>query len=121
MKAVQNINPNRSIKIVKLLLDNGADINTISHQESTALTCAVTESRYCNNIETIRLLLENKANINHTDDLGYTALMVVALYCKTSNHIKILKLLLDHKADINIKNNYDDTFLHCFAPGSILL
>jgi ankyrin repeat protein len=55
-------------EIVKLLLDNGANVNAKSHLGTTALMSA-------NRAKIAELLIESGANINEQDEVGYTALM----------------------------------------------
>ncbi|MDR2372183.1 MAG: ankyrin repeat domain-containing protein [Puniceicoccales bacterium] len=94
---------NKGLKIVRLLLDHGADVN--SPNEWTALHGAVREE----NIEVVRLLLAHGANVNlkarslHRE--GWTPLHVALHY----EFFNIAKLLLDHGADPNIRNDEGQT------------
>lgn len=82
------------IKMVKLLIDHGANINTKSNGD-TPLHLAV---RY-NRVEIIKILLKNGANINIKDKYGNTPLMEVVTY---GNNIMLL--LLQNGADVNVRN-----------------
>ena len=82
-------------EIIKLLLDNGADVNVDAHG-TTALTGAVAAER---NIAVIKMLLDKGANVNYiaNPESGMTALMFAAF----KGHADIVKILLDKGADVN--------------------
>jgi hypothetical protein len=92
---------NKGLKIVRLLLDGGADVNIFNEDEWTALHEAVWEK----NTEVVRLLLAHEANVNlkarSLGREGWTPLHV-ALYFE---NFEIAKLLLDHGADPNIRDD----------------
>jgi len=91
-----------NLKIMKLLIKNGMDINYSSKYGKTALINSIISE----NIESIKWLLENGADINlKAGEHGTTALIEAA---KRGN-INIVKLLFKNKADPAIcdkKNNY---------------
>ncbi|WP_342273365.1 ankyrin repeat domain-containing protein [Spiroplasma endosymbiont of Acasis viretata] len=95
---------NNNIEIVKLLLENDADINEQDINGSTPLHWAIE----CNNIEIVKLLLENDADINEQDINGCAPLHW-AIEC---NNIEIVKLLLENDADINAQEKSLATPLH---------
>lgn len=72
-------------ELTKLLLENGADVNTVSPQKTSALIFAV-QSR---NIKLLELLLDYNADRSIVDINGFTALD----YAKKLNNSKIIKLL----------------------------
>ena len=81
-------------KIVWLLLERGANVNTVRGQYGTALAAAV----YGGEEKIVRLLLDRGADINMAGGKYETALAVAA-YC---GKIDILSLLLDRGADVNM-------------------
>ena len=117
---------------IKILLEQGKDINTENEDGWTALKVAVKrgdvktakyllqhkadpnladreglnslmEACLHNNYEIAEMLLENEANPNLTNIYGWTALMGAT----TNGDIKLMKLLLKYKADINAKRRTD--------------
>jgi hypothetical protein len=79
---------NGNLKLLKLLIDNGADVNYGRH---TALMWANQE----NHPEVIKLLIDNGADVNAKNKWGGTALTSASYM----GHYKIVKLLLDNGAD----------------------
>lgn len=84
-----------NFELVKLLIDNKADINFKGQNEMTALLFAVREKKY----ELVNLLINNGADINIQGMEGMTAL----IYAVILNQKEIIKLLLNHNADITLK------------------
>ena len=84
-----------NIKRVKLLIEEGADVNARDEDGSTAL---IEAARY-EHTEIAKLLIENGADVNAKDKDGWTALMGVAKTGETA------KLLIEHGADVNAKDN----------------
>ncbi|KAJ7274605.1 ankyrin repeat-containing domain protein [Mycena rebaudengoi] len=84
----------RRIKIVRLLLKNGAAINAASVEAGTALQAA------CSNgyKDIVRILLENGANINEVGGTCGSALQI-ALH---KGHMEIARLLIHEGADVNM-------------------
>ena len=91
-------------EIVKLLLDNGADLNIKGNYGYTALMIAVREG----NTEIVKLLLDNGADLNIKGNYGYTALMIAV----REGNTEIVKLLLDNKADISGEINYQNNVMY---------
>ena len=90
-----------SANIVKLLLENGANPDTVDHYGSPVL-CAAAKSSCA---KAVKLLLKAGANVNAQDEDGNTALM-----CAVDSGDDILtKVLLKAGADVNIKNKKGDT------------
>lgn len=63
----------KSPEIVKLLIDNGADVNAKTNFNSTALHYAVING---NSIENIKFLIDNGADVNAKNYEGKTALEI---------------------------------------------
>ena len=63
---LKKIIPEENIKITKLLLENGADVNTANFSGKTPLMHAVCEK----NEELVRMLMEKGANPDAIDNFG---------------------------------------------------
>ena len=87
--------------VVRLLLENGADMNALDMYGETALVGAAEQGH-----ETIvRLLLEKGADIEAKDEDGQTALILSA----GSAHEAVTALLLEKGADIDVINRSGQT------------
>lgn len=95
------------INTIKILLENGADINTKTIEKNTPLMAATTN----NNVDIVDFLLKNGADVNAINSDGRTAL----INTKNSN---IIQLLLDHGADPNIQDENGVTALMITAGKS---
>jgi len=101
------------LKLTKLLLFYGANVNTSDKKGNAALSLAITPKYMTTFIsaEAVELLLKNKANPNAINKDGFTPLI---LACRKScfsfdeqiTICKILNLLLEYGADANITSNY---------------
>ncbi len=88
---------------VKLLLEQGVDVNTQDSNQDTALILAAWYRH--NNIG--ELLLEYKANVNTRDKTGNTPLILATRKSCSG----LIKSLLEKGADINAQNNYGESAL----------
>ena len=88
-------------KLVSLILEHGADINTTNNVGKTALMLAA-ESGYK---DIVKYLIEMRAGIDLQDKQGYTALFI-AVHAGNS---EIVSLLINAGSDIQIKSNYGNT------------
>lgn len=88
-------------EVVKLLLENGADVNAVSHSKvsyipsNTALHAAIAGER---SLEVIQLLLAHRAKPGIMDSNGHTSLHVTAFH---KDSTQIIGLLIEHGADVN--------------------
>ena len=81
-----------NIPLLKLLLENGADINCIRETGDTPLINAIDS----NNIDSVDFLLKNGANINLTNEYGLDCVLVSI----KNESFDILYLLLENGIDI---------------------
>lgn len=107
MIAVRNSNNYSDLCVVKLLLDNGANIDDRGFNNCTALMFAVVNVDNDSSIETVKLLLYYNASVNLFDNEGMTALMLSVF----SAELNTMQLLLINGSDPNIKNNDGETIL----------
>ena len=70
-------------EIMKLLIENGANVNLIDTAGETPLTYAI----HCNNLEATNLLIENGANMNLIDGSGWLPLNVAIFAKKYPNKL----------------------------------
>ena len=94
-------------KIVRMLIDAGADVNIQQDNDSTALhECAIN-----NRPDIARMLIDAGADVNIQGNDGWTALH----WCAVMNHPDIARMLIDAGADLNIQDNYGRTALQLCA------
>ncbi|CAL1537868.1 unnamed protein product [Lymnaea stagnalis] len=91
-----------TLGILKLLVDNGADINLRDTDGNAALHRAVHSGR----TENVKLLLESGADVNLRDAIGSTPLHYAMESCGASESLNIL---LEHGADVNAQDNQGNT------------
>jgi ankyrin repeat protein len=103
-----NTNLHRAIEIGDLeatvdLIEQGADINSPTKDQNTALMLLVIKGEYF----TMDFLLRSYSHIqtNSKNSRGETALILAAMF----NKIEEAKLLLSKGADINQSDDYGDT------------
>ena len=97
------------LKLVKWLLQEGADIDTKSNNRWTVLMYASQHGQ----LEVVKWLLEKGADINAKNDNRWTAL----IYASENGHLETVKWLLQEGADIDAKDYYRRTAL-MFACGN---
>mgnify|MGYP005829084035 CR=1 FL=1 len=91
------------VEMVKLLLDNGADVNAISHSKisfipsNTALHAAIAGER---NLEVIEALLEHHAETNIFDSNGHTCLHSAVYHL---DNVQLISQLIENGASVNAK------------------
>ncbi|KAL9033880.1 MAG: hypothetical protein Q9214_007301, partial [Letrouitia sp. 1 TL-2023] len=94
-------------EMMKLLLTNGSDINSVDKLGRTALHKAV--GRGYNH--TVQVLLQHKANLSIQDCNGVTALHLAVFFM----HFDVAKLLLEHGAPVDIPDEHGQTALRVVA------
>jgi len=100
-------NENEKVKeifeIIKYLIENGADVDTVNDYGQTILMFACKS----NHLKMVQYLVEKGIQINATDNNNDTALI---LSCKYNNYV-IAKYLVEKGAQINIITSYKYTAL----------
>lgn len=100
---------NNDVKLVKMLIDNGVDVNAIEeddghgHNYSPLKWACLRGSAEC-----AKMLLEAKANPNATSVCFETPLHEASFV----SQVECVKLLIAHKANINAQNNQGESSLH---------
>ena len=79
------VSDNGHVEVVKLLLENKADVNAANQNRETPLHWASQSGR----VEIVKLLLKNKADVNAADEDGWTALPRAL----ENGHVEVVKLL----------------------------
>jgi len=99
----------RQLKVIQLLLVNGANPNAKDSLGDTPLLTAVMFDFDSANV--VEMLLTNKADVDATNNKGDTPLHFAAMLGRYNP----AKVLLDYKADVNAKDNEGNTPLHFAA------
>lgn len=96
---------NPDVKVIELLLENGADIKAQNENSRTAFMHAAQEN---SNPEVIETLLKHGADIETKDNYGWTSLMYAA---RDNENQEVIETLLKHGADVNAKDEDGKTAL----------
>jgi ankyrin repeat protein len=84
-------------QMVKILIENGADLAGTNNKNSTALHMAVELGK----VDAVQLLIENNAPLDAQDNKGSTPLHVAVFGKK----LDLIKMLVEAKANINATDN----------------
>lgn len=91
----------KSEKMIKRIIEAGADIELRDGDGSTALNYAV----FSSNLVAAKALINAGANVNITGVVnGYTPLMSAIYLVRDNGHTKMLKMLLEAGANVNEKD-----------------
>lgn len=94
--------------ILKLTLENGADVGSTNRYGGTALIPACEHAH----VETVRLLLDAKVAVDHVNDLGWTCLLeAVLLGTGGPEHQEVVRLVIEAGGDISIPDSDGTTAL----------
>lgn len=99
---------NQYVGVMRLLIDNRAQVNAQDWEGRTPLMNALLERGYGNRLEAIRLLLDSKAAVDAQAIGGSTALMEAAELGDEA----AVRLLLEAKANVRIKDEDGLTVLN---------
>jgi serine/threonine-protein phosphatase 6 regulatory ankyrin repeat subunit B len=96
-------------EIISILIQNGANVNHVTHDNRTPLTIAC----HMQNVELVKTLLDAGASLAHQDKHNNTTLMTLADQQQTIETKQILQLLLNHpsctKSLLNVENTSGNT------------
>ena len=90
------------VKLVKELIDEGADVNKALTTDGDTPLCIA--ARY-GQLDVAQLLLDRGAEVNKADRYGSTPLYIAARY----GQLAVAELLLDKGAEVNLANTYGAT------------
>jgi ankyrin repeat protein len=99
------------VRVAKILLERGADVNTRRKNDWTPLHFA----SYFGNVEIVRLLLDHGANLDAaTGNMGEKPLHKVSYgkYRYQEDGVRVAQLLFDRGAEVNTRGKDDWTPLH---------
>jgi ankyrin repeat protein len=97
----------KRVDVVKLLIENGADINKINSPEGWTPLCIAC---YSGNLEIVKVLSEY-GNVNTTTSEGNSPIILAAL----NGYTEIVRILLERGADVNKSDFREWTSLHSAA------
>jgi ankyrin repeat protein len=99
-------------KVVKVLIENGADVNAQDDDGDTPLSNAL----YQRHMEIIKELIKNGADVNIKVDNGRTPLHIASDWLGLQNP-EIIEILISKGADINARDNDGKTPLSLAKKG----
>ena len=103
------------LKLIKILLDTGFNVNAQDNNGMTALMFA----SHTGNDKLIKVFLDASADVNRKSDSGKTALMFAVTNEHGLNSKAILQTLLNAGADVNSRDDDGKTALiHAIESGS---
>jgi len=116
--ALQTAVKRKHLDIVRLLLEFGADVNSTTEQQSTALLVAMYSHEP--NLDLIRLLVESGADVNARDSSNDTPLHTAFRWHWDS--LPAVELLLAHGSEVNTRGQQgrtplDRALLHLASPA----
>jgi ankyrin repeat protein len=97
------IKKKNDLRLIRLLLDSGADVNAKSKDGMPVVGLAI-ESR---SLDLVKLIVSSGADINATDGRGHSV-----LFLGMSNHPEITNYLIRSGADVTVKGGWGTTPLH---------
>lgn len=98
-------------RICELLLNSGADINTLKRADWTPLMLACTKCNTEDSLTTVEVLLSRGAAVNYQNKDGWTTLHLIS----REGDENILKLLLHYGVNVDIKTKNGRSALHIAA------
>jgi ankyrin repeat protein len=105
--------------LIKVLLDQGADINVTDTRGRTVLFELV--SRECFSIESIQFLLDHGADINAKDHLGRTSLHILVAGWPSPPQRRIIRFLINRGINVNATNDRGESALQLMFQSNFRL
>ena len=96
------------IRIVRLLLEHGADVNAQDSNKETPLHLA----SYYGEFAIVRALLIHGANPNGANIHGQTPLHLLSLWPHVENEARLIGILVEGGADVDARDKDNETPLH---------
>lgn len=94
----------KNLKIIELLVENGAVVDAVNAEGWTALQ----KASMAGHTDIVTYLLDHGANINHTNVFGHTSILLAA----QSGFAKLVQLLIDRGADLHRATTDNWTPIH---------
>ena len=91
------------VDVVKVLIQNDADVNAVDKDKWTPLHYAATK-----HVDVAKVLIQNGADVNAVDKTKWTTLHSAA----SNGHLDLAKVLIQNGADVNAADKYNLTPLH---------
>jgi len=113
-------------ELVKILLENGADVHIKDKQENTPLQILtfrtinltrINNNNYLFPVEILHLLLQHGADVNERGECGSTPFHNMCHNYKDDNLIDILRLMIEHGADVNVKTEFHESPLYILCEN----
>ena len=92
------------LEVVKLLLDQGANLSTTNNSGRTPLYSACTKGH----LEIVKILLDQGANLSTATNDGWTPLHSAC----DNRHLEIVRVLLSNSIDLGVTTMMGETCLH---------
>ena len=89
------------VEVVRLLLEGGANVESVNANRSTALHQAAINGR----LDVCRLLLDWGAKVDPLDEWKQNPLQSAS----SRGHLSVVKLLVERGADVSLRNKYGNT------------
>lgn len=96
---------------VKILIDNGADVNAIKRADWTPLMLVCAKTQHEDSVTIVNLLLEKGALVNLFNKDGWNALHLVA----RDGNVDVFNVLLENRSNLNAVTKNGRTVLHIAA------
>ncbi len=96
-----------TVKSMKLLIENNADVNSVDSDNTSALLCSTYIDKDKQAVQKIKLLISKGADINQQNNEGCSALLYASWHLDKS----LIQYLIDKGAKINNSNKYGETSL----------
>jgi ankyrin repeat protein len=104
------------VDIVKLLIQNGADVNAVDSEKCTSLHHVASTGH----VTIAKLLIQSGADVNalmngdyFNSEQNFTALHIASKY----GHVGVAKVLIQNGADVNAMGLYNETSIHIAAEN----
>ena len=103
----------RDVDLVKLLIQNGANVNSVSSGGRRPLHGAIFTQRCTDCIEIVKMLVKNGADVDALDNSGRSPLHIAA---EIGNAI-VARFLIEHGCKVSIMSKIQGEALHLAAQA----
>lgn len=99
------------IKLVKSLIGQGADVNTINEKKKTPLI----EAAKRGHIDVVQILIDAKADIDYESENSFTVIM----YAASGGNKELVEVLLNNGVDINYQSDRGEGYTALMTAASV--